>query len=155
VKRGQISSIDVLVGIILFIFVLVTLRGVWLSNLESGYSQIHSVETQLLATQAIDVLLKTPGYPIDWSSSNVEVLGLADKPLVLNEAKVSEFISMSYEDSKSLLGLGSYEYRIDFNNNGTIFSKGPVIDSIGRIVSMKRVVWYNGGRTDVTFTVFD
>ena len=167
-RKGQIAGVDVLVASVIFIFIFVALRGVWLNNISTAENTANATEMQLLATQSLDVLLKTPGYPTNWSPSSIDsntIIGLADKPLVINSKKLSDFNSLcqivngvdtNYEIVKGLLGLGKYEYKFELNSYSSSdenFSCGKTIRSTGAIAAVKRVVYF-GGRADVTFTVF-
>jgi hypothetical protein len=155
-KQGQISSIDLLIAILLFALIFFSLRGAWLDTIDSALKDSDAFEMQVLSSEAMDSLIKTPGFPTNWNSTNVELIGLAEKENVLNEKKVLAFEAISYETAKTKLGLGKYDFSFDINsinpsNNITI---GQVVDSNSIIISIKRVVTYKGGEASVTFKVF-
>ncbi len=154
--RGQVSSIDVLVSAVIFVLVFVSLRGVWIQNIEEAENNFYFSELQLKSESALDSLVKTEGYPINWTNSNVELIGLADKPLILSDSKVAYFASMDYNNAKYILGLGSYDFKMDIlaENPADNISIGKALDPDVFVYSVKRTVVYKGGFADVSFKVF-
>jgi len=155
-SKGQVSSIDILVSTIIFILIFISLRGVWLENISEAENGFYFSELQLKSETALDSLVKTEGYPSDWSISNVELIGLAEKPLVLSETKVSNLVLMDYNTAKDLLGLGSYDFKFDIISENPVnnVSVGKTLDANVFVYSVKRTVVYKGGFADVTFKVF-
>ena len=155
-KRGQISSIDAFIAIILFVMLFISLRGVWLNNMNVSSKKIIALEMQVSAQQAIDVLTKSGGYPADWESENVSIIGLANKPFVLDSQKVALFESMDYSLVKEKLGLQGYDFVFDLNSSlpGLNKSIGASIDNNKTIFQLTRNTVYAGGDAVVTFNVF-
>ncbi len=154
--RGQVSSIDVLVSAVIFVMIFISLRGVWLENISEAENNFYFSELQLKSESALDSLVKTQGYPKNWSADNVELIGLADKPLVLDESKVLSFAGMDYNDAKYLLGLGRYDFRMDIiaESPSDSISIGKALDANVFVYSVRRTVVYKGGFADVGFKVF-
>lgn len=154
--NGQVSSIDVVLATVIFIMIFVFMRGVWIQNIENAQNEFSFSEMQLKSQQAIDSLVKTGGYPSNWSSSNVELLGLAEKPLVLSSLKVAAFSSFDYNKSRYLLGLGNYDFSIKISSqtpsNSVSFGTAPDINRF--VFSIRRVVLYKGEKADVIFNVY-
>jgi len=155
-KRGQISSIDLLAAILLFLLIFFSLRNIWLDNLSSGLNDLEKFEMQVLSNEATDSLLKTPGYPLNWTSANVELIGLTDKENVINEKKLLLFKSIPYETAKTKLGLGKFEFSFDLTSTNPIYNQhiGANVDSNSTIFSITRIVSYKGGEGNVVFKVF-
>jgi hypothetical protein len=154
--RGQVSSIDVLVSAVIFVLIFVSLRGVWIQNIGEAEGNFYFSELQLKSESALDSLVKTQGFPLDWTISNVEIIGLADKPLVLSAAKVANFSSMDYNTARNIIGLGSYDFRMDIiaESPADNISIGKTLDANVFVYSVKRTVVYKGGIADVSFKVF-
>jgi hypothetical protein len=154
-KRGQVSSIDALIAILIFVLVLTSIRTIWMDNVHTAEITASATEINLSAQQAFDVLTKTQGWPTNWTTSNVSIIGLADKPNVLSEQKVSAFESISYNTAKNKLSLQKYEFSFDINSTNPSYNKhiGSSLDGNTTVVLSKRVI-YKGGEAIVTLKVF-
>ena len=131
------------------------------------------------ASDIAEKLVRTQGIPNNWNENNVASIGLADEPRVLNMGKISMFVDLmneskpssnpkcagdsNYNCSKSLLGVGKYEFYITIENlDGTNISINNTPVKAGRypvdetdkltitrpsivnntIVQMKLTLWY-------------
>jgi len=155
-KRGQVESYDIVVALVLFMFIFVTLRGIWIGNLNSLESEQRNVEMRLKADQAVNSIIRIRGFPENWDSENVELIGLAEKKNVLKEESLQEFAAIEYGTAKELLKLGGYDFNFtlhakDTSNN---FAAGMPVDNNSSIVSLKRIVKYKGAEASVVFKVF-
>ncbi|MFA6065509.1 MAG: hypothetical protein WCW44_00860 [archaeon] len=153
--RGQISSIDLLVAILLFVLIFFSMRNIWIDNLSSALIESDKFQLQVLSNEAIDSLLNTPGYPLSWNAQNVELIGLADKQNVINSIKLAQFKSMNYETAKSKLGLGLYEFSFDLNSINSEYNEhiGSNLDSNSNVFSITRKVTYKGVEANVVFKI--
>jgi len=122
--KAQLWSMDLAVSAIIFIAMI----GIFFFTL-NNFSADASKQNELLLMQelsleATESLIRTQGLPQDWNSGNVQVIGLAEKENVLDEGKVLEFIQyVNYEQSKTLLGIGNYDYNITIQHlNRTIMT---------------------------------
>jgi len=154
-KKGQVSSIDALLAILIFVLVLGSIRTIWVENITAADKSSSLTEINLSAQQALDVLTKTQGFPTNWNSDNVFIIGLADKPNVLSTSKVNAFESLSYESTKEKLSLQKYDYSFDINSTNPSYNKhiGASTDGNTLVQLTKRVI-YNGGEAIVTLKVF-
>ena len=155
-SHGQVSSIDLMVASILFILIFISIRGIWVSNTQAAQESFFFSEMQLKSEAALDSLVKTQGYPEQWSASNVELIGLADKPLVLSETKVKNFVLMDYNKALSLLALGNYDFNFSIvsSNPSDSVSFGRSVSANTFSVGLKRVVNYKGVEASVFIKVF-
>lgn len=108
---------------------------------------------QNTALEATEALVRTPGFPLDWVPATVRVIGLAERENILNLDKVKDFVSLDYNDSKVLLGVGNYEYNfsIQYPNgsivtlfDGTILRSGLPHDPATTVVPVERYVILDG-----------
>ena len=156
--KGQVSIYDILMAFILFIFAFSILNGVWTKNYEGALDNIEFTEMESKALQAVNSLLKTRGFPGDWSESDVEVIGLAYKKNSVDEGKLALFSSMDYNAAKEKLKLGSYDFVFVFDAPGSVDDVNLVppggIPGGANVVSLKRIVEFNGGDSVVYFKVF-
>jgi hypothetical protein len=154
--RGQVSSIDLLAAVLIFTMIFFSLRGFWMDSMSKAINDSTNLEMQIKSTEALDVLLKTPGHPIDWNESTIELIGLAQKPGVLDEDKLNSFSLMDYSLAREKLGLGKYDFSFDINSVNPLFNKsiGKSSDLNTIVFSVNRTVVYKGGEASVIFKVF-
>ncbi len=154
-KKGQISSIDALIAILIFVLVISAIRTIWLDNVNTTYKNANYTEMSLSSQQAFDILTKTRGWPENWEANTVFIIGLADKPNVLSETKINIFESIPYADAKEMLSLQKYDFSFDINSINPSYNKhiGSSLDG-NIIVSLNKRVIYKGGEAIVTFKVF-
>lgn len=84
-KRAQVFSIDLIVGILAFIFIMIAGIWMWDYSRERMYLVESRADLEILSRNALNVLVQTPGNPSNWTNiaeddfneSNVKSLGLA------------------------------------------------------------------------------
>jgi len=132
--KGQLFSIDFISGTVIFILSFMML----LTLMDTANTQLRETEDfqqmQSIALAISDMLIKSPGNPENWDSSNVKAVGFADSPHVLNESKILSFYSMSRQEAAIALGLTGYNFNISFidRNKQIITYKGKTL-SIGYV----------------------
>jgi hypothetical protein len=92
-----------------------------------------------------ETLIKSKGYPTDWENNvpGLEVLGLAQTENILSLNKVNAFESISYNETKDLLGVsGEYYIEIRSVDDQVFFSKGSELVNTSS-VSLERTVFFN------------
>jgi len=113
---------DFIISAALFLMVLVVLLFAWnyVSSDTSSQMEIKRMETKVLDIS--DSIIMTPGLPADWSGSDVVIIGLAIEEGKLNGTKVAEFVAMDYDDARTRLGTGAYDFyfRLKDSDNRTI-----------------------------------
>ncbi len=155
-KNGQVSSIDLLISAIVFLMIFISIRGIWIENLNEGQASLNSYELELKTIQAVNCLLKTPGFPVDWNSSSVELIGLAKKPFVLSEDKVDEFLLLDYNNAKKALGIEGYEFNLSIFDSALdenkFFGLSPTQNSV--VYSLNRKVIFRGVSANARISIF-
>jgi len=157
-ERGQVSTYDFFIAMILFLFLFLTLNFVWMQNTVSAEENREQGNIQFRALQAIDSMLKTRGWPPNWEldPAGVKTIGLAEEKGKIDSEKLAAFQSMDYTDSKNALGIADLNYFFEFDANGTAddFNKGnPVpVNVIG--LTIQRMVQFKGEKAIVRFNVF-
>ena len=108
--RGQVWSTDFVISAVIFLLALALVVFAWnYSSLRiSQQNELVPAESTLIMVS--DALIRTPGIPQDWNITSVTSIGLASDENVLDTDKLDMFINMSYEYSKSILGLERYHY---------------------------------------------
>ena len=158
-EKGQVSVYDFVFGFLVFMLLFATLKFVWFQNFDSGLEQQKLDQMEFEANRAIDSMLRFPGTPSNWNSSNVQFIGLAQagKYNVLDEGKVSLFSGLPYPQSLQLLQVDfNFLFEIDSKNNNFDLNIGNSgIPSNVRVVSVQRMVSYKGGEAIVRLKVFE
>lgn len=146
--KAQLWSTDFALSAVIFFLALGIMVFAW------NYTTIQAQESLLvsdLENSAIlvsDFLARDPGYPQDWNTSNVQVIGLASSENILNPGKIQSFLNMSYSKAKILLSIGDYEFHFEvlyMNStliNGLSFGSQPT--NAEAVVPIERPVLYQG-----------
>ena len=154
-SKGQVSSYDVLIALIIFLLMFTILRQLPISNLSEAVNEFSYSEMRIYSQQAIDSMLKTNGYPTNWAAGDVEIIGLAQKQNILDEEKVTEFLLLDYGDARNMLALGKYDFNflVDSVDDSKDFSFGVNIQEDKEVIVIERVVYY-GGEANAKLYVF-
>ncbi len=155
-KKGQTSSYDFIAALLIFMIFFVSLTTQWnetLYNMEQGHFQTKMTKR---ATQAIQTLVKSSGYPKNWSVSNVEIIGLAKGENILEQKKINEFSKIDYTVAKKLMILGNYDFyfEIDFNGTTNDFNFGIKPTKFQKQIVLGRKILINGEDGNAVLTVY-
>jgi len=147
-KKGQISTIDLVIASGIFISILLSAMFLW----NDIVSKINRFEDRgLISQKALDIsdmFIKTPGTPNGWyllspvdiNSQNVSSVGFAVEDNVLDWERLSMLKQISYDESKNLIGLSKEEYNITIvnvsgNNNKVLYSAGQIPNTTNVLIS--------------------
>ncbi|MBU0662627.1 MAG: hypothetical protein ABH854_05570 [Candidatus Diapherotrites archaeon] len=174
-KKGQVTALDFMFGLFLFLFIAAWLFSIWSSNLgvaitEQGFEQMRGK-----AFQAMDVLVRTGGTPPDWEGGaeggwgdgemdGIVSLGLASKDRVMMPDKLSAFIlagdpslndMRDYNRTKVIFGIMQYDYFFKLKTLDPVqtFETGLAPGAAATAVAVERTVMYEGGEAIATFTI--
>ena len=163
-RKGQVWSFDFIASVTIFFMVLMVLFFVWEYTTLQNNDQIVFNDMESTALDTIDTMIRVRGFPEQWDSSNVEVLGLASEENVLNESKLLEFVSMDYYNSRRVLGILGYGFYFQvLNLNDTQAYSGstalltgadPLASSATAIVPVERYVLFDHKVAKVRFTLW-
>lgn len=152
--RAQMWSLDFAVSVVIFAFVVSIVVFAWNYSTQNSMDQVNFNILQNDVMMISDSLIRVSGLPEDWNDTNVQVIGLADEENVLNSTKVLRFIGLDYGFTKSILGIGNYDFYFDirYPNNtimeisGTTLTKGihPVGQDSRIVVPVERYVILDG-----------
>lgn len=137
-NRGQFSS-DFITALGIFIVALILIGPIWTSvNIQTENIE-RSRNMQTIALGAADDLIRNPGSPQNWNTTNFRGIGLATEPRVLSANKSKYFFqlfSTNYTELKFMLGAGAFDLGVEIDGkNGT-----PVIYE-GMIFANRSVPW--------------
>ena len=118
--KGQIFSFDFLIACSIFILILAVL----VSHIGYNAIQLKELKEKHELTKSgykLSEIFFMEGYPKDWNSSNVKIIGLqTDNRIDWN--KLKELENFGYQKSLILLGL-NYDYNLTIGNY--TFGKNP------------------------------
>lgn len=121
--KAQTWSLDFAASVVIFLTALILVMFALNYTLSQSRQQAEMSVMESAAMSASDSLVRQPGIPQGWNSTNVTTIGLASQENVLNETKLSEFVGMDYNEIKRLLGIANYEFYFEVRYpNGTLAS---------------------------------
>ena len=119
-KKSQTVTLDIVFAMVIFIlFVTATFR-IWNIYSERFYLNVESQDKWNMAFQITDLLVKSPGYPVDWDKhfADTQILGFAYNDRNLSQDKIDKFLVQSndtftpggYDRIKELLNIERYDF---------------------------------------------
>lgn len=153
--KSQIFSYDVLLTILVFVSIIALFNSVY----NQVYSRIYDRESLNMAENVIqgtvDQLVEYLGYPVNWTTADVQILGLARADRDIDSGKVQNFISLansSYNATREKLGLFAYNFKMSLSYlNGTVYASTASAPQGDNVFVMKRLCALDGS-TEVIFT---
>ena len=155
-KKGQVFGSDFVMSAVLFIIILFAAIELW-NIVAAKYS--NSSPNELMQKKAFsitDTLIKTEGFPKDWTNETVKIIGMSDEtPQIIDRVKLSSMDNISYSSMKGLWGISDYDAYIAFmNSTGDIMIIDGVLLEYGQrplnqkdLVPLKRLVLINDSGT--------
>lgn len=147
-KSGQLFSYDFIISATVFLFFFSTFFFVWdyLNRQIAWQSEMNDIQER--AALLSDVLVRTRGYPENWTAANVETIGLATtgEENVIDPGRLFALNATNYSTARNVMGLGQkYGVYIALNDtaNNTIFTYGQYPSSPNAVVPISRYVLYD------------
>lgn len=134
--KGQLFSSDMVASVFLFSIAVSTVLFAWNSVIDNSVNDMQRKDMEITATRILDILVKSPGYPIDWEKSNASVIGLANYDRTIDANKLNTFINMDYNTTRKIFGI-PYDYFFRIGN----YTKGV---NGTEAVFVRRMVIFNG-----------
>ena len=177
--RAQVLSSEFIIAYFIFSIVLVSALLLWNTTTRDLLISERLYEMDKLATDSVEKLIRTSGFPEDWVEKpvdNISSLGLADESRILDQGKILRFIELmdpnrfdecgggisNYNCSRHLLGMGRYEFYFTMTDeDGNILtlegqncSTGSSPADADYLVTMKRSAMLNDEIVEVSFTTW-
>lgn len=134
--RGQIWSVDAIIGVLLLLSIMFISTMIWNSVTIANRNAEQYNDLWLAAMQASDIIVLTPGDPAGWENlaslndSSLNSIGLAESRNVLSVAKLFKMQQLNASNSsyyflfQDKLGLGIKNYSITVSTlNGSIINE--------------------------------
>lgn len=124
-KKGQIY-LDYIVGFFIFLVIIFLVAFISFEPLIKDTQTTREFKNQENAQRISELLIKTPGYPINWENQSItpDRLGLASEPWVLSEDKINKFYILNYSEIKSSLSID--RVFITLTSSSLNFTKGDL-----------------------------
>jgi len=153
--KAQALSFDFLIASSIFLLAVGVIYIYWV------YSNIQIEETQRITDMIDRTYLASQfwfreGTPPFWDSTNIIDLGLQNNHR-FNRTKMNIMdTNLGYEETKSLIGLGGYEYSFTIYNstNDTVFNFGQIPNNPENLVKIKRVGILDGSLVNLEIMVW-
>ena len=123
--KGQAFSPDFIIASVIFLMIIIMLNTYTSNTYEKIEGQENMIYYENLLSTT-DTMLLYQGYPENWDSSNVEVIGLAGRPNHINKTKMERMINdLTNEEIKKLLHIEDKSFNITIQNKtDTLYTKG-------------------------------
>ncbi len=162
-KKAQIIATDLFLAVMVYIVIIIVVIYVYSSYMHRLDNEVRYRDMISKAFEVSDNILKHIGSPTGWNSTSVKVIGLAESDRVLSTQKLTYFANMSYNYSKHVLGISTYEYFIQvrdfYNRNLLEAGASPIEDSrcnsTFEAVTLRRFALWEGQRVIVYITLWD
>jgi hypothetical protein len=121
-SQGQIFSTDMMVSLAVFL-VLVGVSVFLLDQALRNQNRFNEPYTMAKKSEQVsDLLVRTPGYPEGWNSSNVKVVGLAEPTHFIQAAKFEEMKRLDFSAFRDTARIEPFKFFIEARINGSTFS---------------------------------
>lgn len=119
-RKGQVITIDFMVGLLFFIFMLVISTKLIVDIVpDTDFEIVYN--NNIYASES----LISKGFPLDWNTTNVIIPGITNH-YRLNETKLTLYDQISYDKSKELLHSNT-EYFFIFKNQTDVVNVSKCI----------------------------
>lgn len=155
-KKGQVFGSDFIMSAVLFIIILLASIELW-NIVAAKYSGNGPNELmQKKAYSITDALIKTEGFPKNWTNETVKIIGISEEtPQIIDRTKLSSMRYISYPNMKLLWGISDYNSYIAFmNSTGDTMALDGILLEYGQkpvnqkdLVPLKRLVLINDSGT--------
>ncbi len=129
-NKGQVWSFDFAVSVVIFFSVVVMILFSWNYTAAKHTEQVLFNEMESKAVTLSDSLIRTSGFPKEWNSSDVQIIGLADDENILNETKILQLVSMPYDTIRATMGIMNYNFYLGvrYLNDTVIIMNGTALE---------------------------
>ncbi|MFB6166850.1 MAG: hypothetical protein ABEJ62_01150 [Candidatus Nanohaloarchaea archaeon] len=142
-RRGQMFSTDFVASAFVFLVILNIAFFTWNTAYEQQSRFMEEKAMRQEAFHLASLMVRTPGYPEDWNSTNVEIVGLAEPDHVIQDPKVQEMKDVGYSDLRAVMGLERTEFFLNVTTPSYSGTVGKPPTGAGDIVVEERAVIVN------------
>jgi len=143
--KGQAFAPDFIASMAVMGVMLTAFFISWNAMIDSQLAAAEDEEMYTESQKTINHLINSPGVPSDWDQDNVEAVGLAERPRVLNRTKVEEFEELDYSRQRSLLNAQGFKLKLVEQDGNKLYNIGDEIQS-GDVNTFSRDVMFNDSK---------
>lgn len=152
-KKGQAISSDFVLAMILVMIIIGTAAASWDRAIYLIGEKNERIESRRLGLAVCDLLVRSPGVPSDWNSTDVYTLGLVERLNVLDKNKINEFNSLPKSEIQELLGIRGFDFSFRVRAvNGTVlhdYGSSPTV--LEDVIVIRRIAVYEDIPVHVEF----
>lgn len=154
-RSGQLFTTDFVISAFVFVVLLNLAVFTWNMAYDQQDRFTRQDVMQRKAFHVASILVRTPGYPDNWTTSTVELVGLADPDHVVQDGKVSKMAALDYSRLRALLDVIPSEIHVTVNATGYTREVGnaPPENPSDLVVERRAVLVDNGTTTRGTLKV--
>lgn len=155
-RRAQLIAIDLFFAFIIISILLVAIFLTWNQYLVRLDERVQYSNMAIKAMQLADTFVKSPGYPLEWNSSNVEVIGLAIDDRQISTEKMNNFTNMTESSIKDIMKIENYDFYFTLKAfDGSInITHGSNITG-KQSVAIRRYVIYENKSSELLFALWE
>ena len=129
-KKAQIQF-DYIVAFFIFLILIFISAYLAFEPITKDSSYTKEIKVQENAKRISELLIKTKGLPENWENGpeNLERLGLASEPWVLDSDKITALSSLNYSQIKDSLDI-DYQFILKVQSNSTSISIGDLPNDV-------------------------
>ncbi|MFH0817836.1 MAG: hypothetical protein V1909_04335 [Candidatus Micrarchaeota archaeon] len=142
-RRGQLLTTDFILSLTIFLAILLSTMSLWASVDTQIKDSESRRDMQAITTTISESLVRSQGYPKNWTNETVKMIGLANEEHVLDINKILSLKHMNYDNVSSILRLANYNYYISITDGaGYDLTSGIVRSPVAVIVHKKSGMEY-------------
>lgn len=139
--KGQVFSTDFLISA--FVFIVLLNIAAFTYNL--AYEQQSRLDRQRVmdrkAFNIASLMVRTPGYPSNWTNETVRIVGLSEPDHVVQDAKVQELKEMTPAERERVMDLDASEFFLNISAGSYAETAGaPPSDADTVVVDRRSVI---------------
>ncbi|MBS3172314.1 hypothetical protein J4438_01890 [Candidatus Woesearchaeota archaeon] len=161
-KKAQVAVLDLFIAAMIFGILVTAIMITWNDYNEKIDKRISQNTNLIRAYHISDLLTRYAGKPSAWekfgedtAEDPLTIIGLAKEDHVIDNDKLTTFLSLDYNYTKDKLSINSYEYyfkilNIDGSDFNPVIEKGIKMNNTN-YVTLKRYVIYNESEAILEF----
>jgi len=126
--KGQAFAPDFIASMAVMGVMLTAFFISWNAIIDSQLAAAEDEERYTESQKTVNHLINSPGVPGNWDRDNVEAVGLAERPHVLNRTKIEEFQELDYGRQRSLLNSQGFKLRVIEQSGENLYEIGGEIE---------------------------
>lgn len=148
-RKAQVFISDILMSIIIFVVVIgismSLINRAWEKRTRFDGARYHEQRS----FEVSDLMVRSSGYPENWNSSNVRIVGLAEPSHVIQNSSIQELDSTSNERLRKIWQLPyDTNFYINISAGNYSWQKGQKWgDNADLVIPSRRAIIYNSTKT--------